>query len=263
MEKQFLLNFKEMTTELLLLRKTVKANQSNIIRGIKSEYYNLNGNRESFCIFCGTRLNLTKEHVVPRWIFEKCTKKYFVTSINGLQQTYNTTTIPACINCNGLLLNSLEKSIIKTLSIIDLKNSFFSIEELQNIIRWLETIDYKFQVLGFMRRFIKSDAIPYNDYLSKIPLSLYRTDLDSDRQILAELRYSLKRISIKSKLKNINSLVIFKSKNKGFYFFHSFNKFIFLELPKYKIAMLYFYNQKFTTNRKAYQAAMKLIKEVY
>jgi hypothetical protein len=249
--------------ELLFLRKTVRANQSNIIKEIKNEYYNLNGRRQSFCMFCGTKKNLTKEHVLPRWTFEKCTKRNFITSINGLKQTYNTTTIPACTNCNGILLNSLEKYLIKILSETDLKNSFFSMGELQNIIRWLEIIDYKFQVLGFIRRFIKSDVIPYNDYLSKIPLSLYRTDLDSDRQILAELRYSLKRISIKSKLQNINSLVIFKSKNKSFYFFHSFNKFIFLELPKYKIAMQYFYNQAFTTNKEAYQEAMKLIKEVY
>ncbi len=249
--------------ELSLLRKVIKTNQSVIIKEIKNEYYNLNGTRQPFCMFCSSKTNLTKEHVLPRWTFEKDTKEDFITSINGSRKTYNTTTIPACVNCNGLLLNSLEKTIIKSLSGIDLKNSFFINEELQNIIRWLEIIDYKFQVTGFTRKFIKSDQIPYSNYLSKIPLSLYRTDLDSDKKILAELRYTLKRIGIKSKLRNINSLVIFKSKNKSFHFFHSFNKFIFLELPKYNIAMLYFYDKIFNSNKEAYNEAMKLIKEVY
>lgn len=249
--------------ELLRLRKTIKANQSRIIQEIKNEYYNLNGNRQPFCMFCSTKRNLTKEHVLPRWTFEKCTKKDFITSINGLRQTYNTATIPACTTCNGVLLNSLEKAIIKSISEVNLKNSFFTDVELENIIRWLEIIDYKFQVTGFTRKFIKSDKILYNDYLSKIPLSLYRTDLGSDREILSELRYTLKRISIKSKILRINSIVIFKSKNKSFHFFHSYNKFIFLELPNYRIAMLYFYDRIFESNKEAYDEAMKLIKEVY
>jgi hypothetical protein len=249
--------------ELLLLRKIIKSNQSIVTRGIRNEYYNLNGSRQPFCMFCGTKNDLTKEHVLPRWIFEKCTKKNFITSINGFRQTYNTTTIPACTTCNGILLNSLEKAIIKSISHVDLENSFFTEEELQNIIRWFEIIDYKFQIIGFTRKFIKSDKILYSNYLSKIPLSLYRTDLNSDTKILSELRYTLKRISIKSKTKNVNSLVIFKSKNKGFYFFHSYNKFIFLELPKYGLAMLYFYDRIFEDNKEAYEEAMKLIKEVY
>ena len=249
--------------ELLQLRKTIKANQSLVIQGIRNEYYNLNGNRQPFCMFCGTKNNLTKEHVLPRWTFEKCPKKDFITSINGFRQTYNTTTIPACTTCNGVLLNSLEKAIIKSLSEADLNSSFFTDEELQNIIRWVEIIDYKFQVTGFTRKFIKSDKIPYSDYLSKIPLSLYRTDLDSDREVLSELRYTLRRIGIKSKVQNINSLVIFKSKNKSFHFFHSYNKFIFLELPNYGIAMLYFYDRIFESNKEAYDEAMKLIKEIY
>ena len=214
-------------------------------------------------MFCGTKNNLTKEHVLPRWTFEKCTKKDFITSINGFRQTYNTTTIPVCTTCNGVLLNSLEKAIIKSISEVDLKNSFFTNEGLQNIVSWFEIIDYKFQVTGFIRKFIKSDRIPYSDYLSKIPLSLYRTDLGSDTKILSELKHTLKRISIKSKAQNVNSLVIFKSKNKDFHFFDGYSKFIFIELLKYGIAMLYFYDRIFESNKKANDEAMQLIKEVY
>ena len=99
--------------------------------------------------------------------------------------------------------------------------------------------------------------------MSKISISLYRTDLGSDSEILHELRHTLKRISIKSKVQNINSLVIFKSKNNSFHFFHSYNDFIFLELPRYSIAILYFYDRIFDSNKKAYDEAMKLIQKVY
>lgn len=251
--------------ELKLLRKTVKANQSAIIKGIKDEFYNLNGKRQPFCMFCGTNQNLTREHVLPRWTFEHCDKRIFITSINGVKQTYNRTTIPACVNCNRALLNALEMSIIKTFSKFEVKENTHNLtnEELENIIRWFETIDYKFQVTGFTRQFIKSENIPWSQYLSKIPIALYRTDLANDREILAELRFTLKRLGIKSKAVHINSLVIFKSKNTSFHFFHSYNKFLYIELPGYQIGLLYFFNEIFETQVEGYKAAMKLIKEVY
>jgi len=48
-----------------------------------------------------------------------------------------------------------------------------------------------------------------------------------------------------------------------FSLFHSYNNFIFLELPKYSIAMLSFYDRIFDSNKEAYNKAMKLIREVY
>jgi hypothetical protein len=145
---------------------------------------------------------------------------------------------------------------------VDLNKRYFTTDELQNFIRWLEIIDYKFQVVGFIRTFKKSETIPYNDYLSKVPIALYRLDLPNHRQILAELRFTLKRIGVKSKSKQINSLVTFKTKNQSFSFFHSYNKFMFIELPKYQKAMFYFYKKEFETNKEAYEEAMKIIKKV-
>jgi hypothetical protein len=57
--------------------------------------------------------------------------------------------------------------------------------------------------------------------------------------------------------------VIFRTKNTSFYFFHGFNNFIFLELPKYQVAVFYFFNKVFETQKAAYEEAMKLIEEVY
>jgi hypothetical protein len=163
-----------------------------------------------------------------------------------------------------VLLNALEMSIIKTLSKFEVKKGTHNLtyEELENIIRWFETIEYKLQVRSFTRQFIKSENIPWSPYLSKIPIALYRTDLDNDKQILAELRLTLKRIGIKSKSVHVNSLVIFKSKNTSFHFFHSYNKFIYIELPKYGIGVLYFFNKIFETQVEGYKEAMKVIKEV-
>lgn len=85
----------------------------------------------------------------------------------------------------------------------------------------------------------------------------------SPSKVLTEIRFTLLRISVKGKLGRINSLVIFKTKNKGDYFFHTLNEYIFFELPKYGLAIFYFYIRDFETNREAYVTAMEIIKKVY
>src|SRR5438445_10310906 len=88
--------------------------QTNISR------LNKNFNKvQDLCVFCGSNNNLTKEHVIPRWTFENSTTKFFTTKMNGLDQTYNKTTIPACSICNNDKLSSLEKYIIKLFSETD------------------------------------------------------------------------------------------------------------------------------------------------
>lgn len=91
----------------------------------------INGNAvvpqsESMCSFCGSIKNVTKEHVIPRWVFENDPDKFFKTDVNGIRQTYNKTTIPACEVCNSDLLNSLEKYIQQIFTNRDLKVNFFT-----------------------------------------------------------------------------------------------------------------------------------------
>ena len=101
-------------------------------------------------------------------------------------------------------------------------------------------------------------------YLADFPLSVMRASKDySPSKVVSEIRLSRKRITIKSKVKNINSLVVFKTKNESFSFFHNMNEFIFLEMPQYKIALLYFYNKTFETNLAAYTEAMEIIRKIY
>jgi len=220
--------------------------------------------KKEICVFCANQNNLTKEHVLPRWTFENCTKKFFVTDINGGEQTYNKTTIPVCADCNNNLLGNIESYIISILNNTNLSTSFFSNEQLQNIIRWLEIIEYKFQLLEIRRKFIKSKSSQYIEYLRDIPVSIMRANIDySPSKAVSEIRLAQRRVTEKSKVSNKNSLVIFKTKNESFYFFHHLNDFIFLELPKYGVALFYFYSRKFENDEVAKDEAMKIIKTVY
>lgn len=205
-----------------------------------------NKSKKEICIFCASKDNLTKEHVLPKWTFDNCTKKFFVTEINGSEQTYNKTTIPVCANCNNNLLASIESYIISIFNETDLANSFFSNEQIQNIIRWLEIIEYKFQLLEIRRKFIKSKSSQYIDYLRDIPVSIMRVNIDySPNKAVTQIRTSQKRVTEKSKANSENSLVIFNTKNENFHFFHQLNDYIFLELPKFETALFYFYSRKF------------------
>jgi len=44
---------------------------------------------------------------------------------------------------------------------------------------------------------------------------------------------------------------------------HKVNEFIFIELPKQKVALFYFINRSFDDEREAYDLAMEKIKAVY
>ena len=103
--------------------------------------------KEEICIFCNSSKLITKEHVIPRWAFEKSTEKYFTTDVNGINQTYNKTTVPACAKCNNDWLGDVESYIIELFKNTNWTNVFFSNSEIQNIIRWLEIIEYKFHIL--------------------------------------------------------------------------------------------------------------------
>lgn len=133
--------------------------------------------RRAFVCFCGSVKDMSKEHVIPRWFLEKNTTRFFTTDINGLNQTYNRTTIPACHSCNTNLLNSLEKYIQEFFEKIDKSSLAFSEEETQNIISWLEVIDYKFQILNIRREFKASNQHGYIPYLSNLPLSVLRPSI--------------------------------------------------------------------------------------
>lgn len=250
------------------LRVKLRKNSKEIIEDILEKHVpRINSKDKSkveICVFCANKNSLTKEHILPKWTYENCTKKFFVTDINGKEQTYNKTTIPVCADCNNNLLGSIESYIISILNSTDLSNSFFSKEQLQNIIRWLEIIEYKFQLLEIRRKFIKSNSSLYIEYLRDLPISILRENIDySPSKAITEIRIAQKRVCKKSKISSQNSLVLFKTKNENFNFFHHLNDFIFLELPKFGVALFYFYSRKFENAEIAKDEAMKIIKKVY
>jgi hypothetical protein len=233
--------------------------QTNISRSIdKQKHAN-----SDLCMFCGTTENITKEHVMPRWTYDHCDKRFFTTNTNGLNQTYNKATIPACSTCNNERLSSLEVYINKLFSSINLETNYFNIEEMENIIRWLEIIDYKFQILDIRRLFIASKEAGYIPYLADFPLSILRPNVSSPSKVVTEIRRSLKRVATKNKNINLNSLLVFKTSNKGFHFFHKMDDFVFIELPKHKLAIFYFYKRTFSDIKRAHKEAKKLIDKVY
>ena len=70
-----------------LLRTTLRNNSKVIVDNIIENH--IQRNKKVFspvkiCMFCGSTNEITKEHVLPRWLFEKDTKRFFVTDVNGL-----------------------------------------------------------------------------------------------------------------------------------------------------------------------------------
>jgi len=255
--------------ELIPLRSNLRKNSKLITEHIIEccvvrENGKAKAKKLELCVFCGTNKNISKEHVIPQWIFDGNTTKKFVTDIKGLSQAYIKTTIPACTTCNNNILNSLEKNSSSLLSYANIDKKSLLPNDISNIIRWLEIIDYKFQILNISRKFLTSKVNGYIPYLSDFPISILRLNKDyTPAKVIAEIRESQKRITIKNKDLQINSLILFKTSNPDFHFFHTMNEFIFFELPKRKIALFYFFKQPFKTQKEAFTAVMKVIKAAY
>ena len=117
---------KIMLNTIIELRKIIRKKYKFVVDSlIKNQDVNI-------CIVCGADNNLTKEHVIPRWVFENNQEKGFITTINNMESNYCKTTLPACNRCNSILLGRLE-SYIKKLFEINLDLSYFSYTE-QSII---------------------------------------------------------------------------------------------------------------------------------
>ncbi|MDA3970195.1 MAG: hypothetical protein PF442_02480 [Desulfobulbaceae bacterium] len=240
---------------LILLRKTIREKNTVVTKNI------LNNHTISICVVCGTDKDLTKEHVIPKWAFGNDQKKFFTTNINNISQSYSQAVLPTCGNCNSYILGAFEHYLESLFAKTDLNSDFFSTKEKEKIILWLESIDYKFQALNLRRKFKKMRDGKYIPYLSDIPIGVMQNE--SPSKVFSNFRNALKKLGIKSKAESLNSLVIFKTTNESFHFFHKTNEFIFIELPKQKIALFYFITLKFDDEKIASETAMRKIKEAY
>jgi len=247
----------KLKNRLINFRKNIKINQKLII-----DSFQVNHN-SNVCIFCGTKDNLTREHILPQWIYDKDPKKFFVTNTNGISQTYNKSVLPCCLDCNNHILGNLEDTIQSKFKNIDLSLKHFTKEELELIVLWIETITYKLQMMEIRRKFKKHKDSDFVPYLADFPIGILQNLELTPAKVFSNLRHSLKKLSIKSKTSRLNSLFVFKTTNPDFHFMHSANNFIFIELPKYEIAIFYFLIEEFQNHKEAFEKCMGIIESEY
>lgn len=219
---------------------------------------------KNICIFCGEDDDLTKEHVIPQWVFDRCTKRSFVTTTNRVSQTYNKTTVPACKDCNNSILGELERYLKHKFSDIDLIENYFADDDIEKIIFWLETLEYKLQALDLKRKLNKVKGSNYIPYIGRMPIAMFQGPMDqSPSEVFSNLRNALKVLSVKSKMAKLNSLCVLRTTNPDFHFFHATNNFIFIELAPYNVAFFYFYQEEFASPEEAAAKAQQIIKNEY
>ncbi|RDI15376.1 hypothetical protein DFO48_101654 [Comamonas sp. AG1104] len=244
--------------KLVKFRKKIRINQKRIIETIIKDH------SANICIFCGTDDNLTKEHVIPQWVYSHCPERFFITTTNGSEQTYNKTTVPACSDCNTNLLGALERHIKHEFEKADFKEKGFTSENLELIIIWLESLEYKFQVLDLRRKLNRVKGGEYIPYIGKMPISMFQGPLDtSPAKVFSNLRSALKVLGVKSKVPRLNSLCVLHTKNENFHFFHSSNNFIFIELAVFGVAFFYFYKENFDKHEDAVSKVFEIVKKEY
>lgn len=244
--------------KLVEFRKKIRANHTKVINSI------IGCHSVNICVFCGETEKLTREHVIPQWVYGRCTKRTFITATNKNAQTYNKTAVPACPDCNNSILGEFERFLAHRFEDVDLQNECFTDDEINKIILWLEIIEYKFHVLDLRRNLNKVKGYEYIPYIDKMPIAMFQGPVEqSPSKVFSNLRNALKTISVKSKSVRHNSLCILRTKNPDFHFFHSTNNFIFIELAQYNVAFFYFYKQVFSTSVEAAALAKEIVQKEY
>src|SRR6202008_4313232 len=97
-----LLSMEDIKLSLKTLRVNLRKNASEISENVFERFHPAGINfGDEICVFCKSRSNLTKEHVIPRWVFQRNVGDKFVSSVNRQTQSYNKAVIPACTLCNS------------------------------------------------------------------------------------------------------------------------------------------------------------------
>lgn len=245
----------------LELRKIVKTQGKYVMRKLFLDY--VTGPYQEkvvpACIICGTHDNITKEHVLPRWIYDNNPRYSFKILVNELNQDFIKATVPACCRCNSELLNNVERYIQQTLSTVDFTSREYSRQEISNIIRWLEIIDYKFHVWQIIAKFIRHKKIHYVSDIADFSIAFMKEG--SIRAITSKTRLALKRVATKNKAERINSLFACKTIEKKFAYFHSYGNFVQVQIPSYDKMFFYFIQKKHRSNKTAIKEAVKIINQ--
>ena len=219
-------------------------------------------NTKEICVFCKSTSGLTREHVLPQWLFENNADISMVSRVNKQTQTYHKAVVPACETCNNIALSNIEECIIKTIKKIETKDNYTQ-DDLCNIIRWLEILDYKLQVYECRRKYIKHGNSEYNKDLGEFSVAMLRHFFEMNPfKAYNFLRQSQNRITVKRKYERIESLLIFEPKTSDFNFFNLANEYIFISFPMFKIAIFYFLRKSHDSDKEALNEAYEIMTNV-
>lgn len=249
------------------LRVNFRKQGKEISDDVFGRFHPTTGNTEEICVFCKSRGKLTKEHVLPKWLFENDVESKFISSVNKQSQSYNKAVIPACPDCNNTILSEIEKNVIGVLHKVDENNQLnlnINIEDISNIIRWLEILDYKLQVYDCRRKYIKYGESEYNPLWGNMPASWMRHFIDMNPfKALDYLRRAQRRIMVKSKIDRFPSIVFFKTSTPHFNFFTQPDEYIYVSFPMHRLSVFYFLRKKFEESDEAYNEALYYIDGVF
>lgn len=200
--------------------------------------------KQEICIFCNSVSKITKEHIIPKWLFENNPDLTAVSSVNKQIQAYNKLVVPVCADCNNTKLSVIENYIIKTIEKVKHEESLTP-DDKCNLIRWLEIIEYKLQVYDWRRKYIKYGQSQYDKMWGEFPISMMRHFFElNPYKAYTLLRSSQRRIQQKRKLERTKSLLFIKTPVPYFSFFNLVNEYIFISFPNNNIAIFYFMRKK-------------------
>lgn len=177
------------------------------------------------CIICGTDKNITKEHLLPKWVFENDVKKSFFISPEDTLYSYRLSYLPCCKTCNSSVLGNFEHHIREILKRED-KN--FTISEKEDIIFWIKYLDFKFKIFGV-------EKACHRNTKSKSNIGLWDKPKNNPKNFFYDL-FDLPATT--------NSLIISEPKQKNFDFFYWKDHYFSITLPQCNVSIIYFFTNK-------------------
>ena len=177
------------------------------------------------CIICGTDKNITKEHLLPKWVFENDVKKSFFISPEDTLYSYRLSYLPCCKTCNSSVLGSFEHHIRE---ILKRENKNFTISEKEDIIFWIKYLDFKFKIFGV-------EKACHRNTKSKSNIGLWDKPKNNPKNFFYDL-FDLPATT--------NSLIISEPKQKNFDFFYWKDHYFSITLPQCNVSIIYFFTNK-------------------
>ena len=177
------------------------------------------------CIICGTNKNITKEHLLPKWVFENDVKKSFFISPEDTLYSYRLSYLPCCKACNSSVLGNFEHHIRE---ILKRENKNFTISEKEDIIFWIKYLDFKFKIFGV-------EKACHRNTKSKSNIGLWDKPRNNPKNFFYDL-FDLPATT--------NSLIISEPKQKNFDFFYWKDHYFSITLPQCNVSIIYFFTNK-------------------